>query len=108
MRHRDDTTPAPPTLHVCDACRRDFIVPVSVVELVDNGRCLVELTCTNCGISSLGMHDDESLMELDRHLDEAQAQMREAIQVVEIADELERVDRFVRALRDDLILPEDF
>jgi hypothetical protein len=112
MRHADDTTPeitpVDTTLHICDACRRDFIVPVSVLELIDNDRCLVELSCTNCGTSSLGTHDDRSLMELDRHLDEAQDQMREAIAVFEIADELERLDRFVRALRDDHILPEDF
>jgi hypothetical protein len=108
MRHEGDTTPLNPTLHICDACTRDFIVPVSVVELLDHERCLVELACTNCGTSALSVHDDRSLMELDRHLDSAQEQMREAIAVLEIADELDRVDRFVRALRADHILPEDF
>ena len=58
--------------------------------------------------ASLGVHDDRSLMELDRRMDRAQHQMREAIEVLEVADELERVDRFVRALQADLILPEDF
>ena len=110
MRHRqDDTTPLRhDSLHICDACDRDFIVPVSVVDLIDHERCVVELTCTNCGTTSLGVHDDQSLMELDRRLDRAQNQMREAVEVLEVADELDRIDRFVRALRDDLILPEDF
>jgi hypothetical protein len=110
MRHRqDDTTPLrQDSLHICDACARDFIVPVSVVDLIDHDRCIVELACTNCGTASLGVHDDRSLMELDRHLDHAQRQMLEAIEVLEVADELERIDRFVRALRADVILPEDF
>ena len=110
MRHRqDDTTPLrQDSLHICDACDRDFIVPVSVVDLIDHERCVVELACTNCGTSSLGVHDDQSLMELDRCLDRAQEQVREAIEVLAIADQIDRIDCFVRALRDDLILPEDF
>jgi hypothetical protein len=110
MRFRqDDTTPlGHESLHICNACDRDFIVPVSVVDLIDHDRCIVELQCTNCGIASLGVHDDRSLMELDRRMDRAQEEMREAIEVLEMAEELERVDRFVRALQADLILPEDF
>jgi hypothetical protein len=110
MRHRqDDTTPVRhDSLHICDACARDFIVPISVVDLIDHDRCVVELACTNCGVSSLEVHDDRSLMELDRRLDEAQRRMEEAIEVLEVADELDRIDRFVRALRADQILPEDF
>jgi hypothetical protein len=109
LQRPDDTTPLRDgSLHVCASCTRDFIVPVSVVDLIDHDRCIVELACTNCGTAALGVHDDRSLMELDRRLDEAQEQMREAIQVLEIADDLDRVDRFVRALRADQILPEDF
>jgi hypothetical protein len=107
MRHRQDDTTAP-DLHICDACDRDFIVPISVVDLLDHDRCVVELACTNCGTASLGVHDDRSLMELDRRLDLAQGLMREAVEVLQIADDLDRVDRFVRALRSDHILPEDF
>jgi hypothetical protein len=110
MRPRqDDTTPLRhDSLATCAACLRDFIVPVSVVDLIDHERCIVELACTNCGTASLGVHDDRSLMELDRQLDHAQRLMREAVEVLRIADDLERIDRFVRALRDDQVLPEDF
>ena len=109
MRHRQDDTPTgQDTLHICDRCDRDFIVPVSVVDLIDHERCVVELTCTNCGTTSLGVHDDRALMELDRHLDAAQQRMRNALEVFDYLDEVERVDRFARALQDDLILPEDF
>ena len=109
MRHRqDDTSSRHDRLHVCAACDRDFIVPVSVVDLIDHERCIVELACTNCGISSLGVHDDRSLMELDRRLDDAQFQMRNALDVIEAIDEWERVEAFAAALHADHILPEDF
>ena len=109
MRHRqDDTHLGHDSLHVCDACDRDFIVPVSVVDLIDHDRCIVELACTNCGITSLGVHDDRSLMELDRRLDDAQSQMRNALDVIEAIDEWERVEAFAQAIHDDHILPEDF
>ena len=109
MRHRQDDTPlGQDGLHVCDSCDRDFIVPVSVVDLIDHDRCIVELACTNCGTSSLGVHDDQSLMELDRRLDCAQTQMRNALDVIEAIDEWERVEAFAAALHADHILPEDF
>ena len=107
MLPRQDDTPAA-GLHVCTSCDRDFVVPVSVVDLIDHGRCVVELACTNCGTASLQTHDDRDLMALDRHLDAAQDLMRETIELLELSDELDHVDRFVRALRDDHILPEDF
>ena len=59
-------------------------------------------------VPSLGVHDDRDLIDLDRHLDEAQAQIREALEVLQVSDELDHVDRFVRALRAGHILPEDF
>ena len=95
-------------LHVCIECGRDFVVPVSVVDLIEPDRCVVELACTNCGTASLGVHDDRDLMELDRHLDEAQAKIREALEVLQVSDGLDHVDRFVRALRAGHIWPEDF
>ena len=108
MRRQDDTTRRAKDLQFCDACQRDFIVPVSVVDLIDADRCIVELACSNCGTTSLGVHNDHTLMALDRSLDASQEQMLEAIEVLRIADELDRVDRFVRALRAGHILPEDF
>jgi hypothetical protein len=108
MLPRQDDTTSRRDLQLCEACEREFIVPVSVVDLIDGERCIVELACMNCGTASLGVHDDRSLMELDRRLDESQDLMRQAIEVFEIADDLERIDRFVRALRADQILPEDF
>ena len=95
-------------LHNCEECGRPFIVPVSVVDLIDHDRCVVELHCTNCDRISLGVHDDASLEALDRQLDHTTADMRASAELLSFLDDVERVDRFAQALHDDLILPEDF
>ena len=53
-------------------------------------------------------HALEDLERLDRALDRQTAQIVAAIELFATARDLDRIDRFVRALRDDLILPEDF
>lgn len=98
----------PDPLIVCADCRRPFVVPVSVVDLVDRDRAVVELHCTNCGRTVLGVHDDDALAELDRELDATTESMREAVELLAFVDDLERIDAFADALRRDLILPEDF
>ena len=95
-------------LHICRDCEQPFVVPVSVLDLLPDGRCIVELACANCGSVSLGTHGDEALTALDRELDAATEALHEAAAVIELVDELERVERFAEALRDDQILPEDF
>jgi hypothetical protein len=108
MLDRQDDTTAPSGSPRCTACARDFVVPVSVVDLLDADRCVVELACTNCGTAALGVHDDRTLMALDRHLEDTAARMRAAVDVLDLADELERIDAFAAALRDGHVLPEDF
>jgi hypothetical protein len=104
MRHSLQPEP----LHVCGDCQRPFVVPVSVVDLVDRDRAVVELHCTNCGRTVLGVHDDDALAALDRELDATTDSMREALELLSFVEELERIDAFGDALRRDLILPEDF
>jgi hypothetical protein len=96
-------------LHVCDGCAQPFVVPVSVLDIIDGGRrCIVELACNNCGRAALSVHDDLALEALDRELDESMEQIHNALEVLTVVDELERIDGFVAALNDDQILPEDF
>lgn len=104
MRHSLPTEP----LHVCGECSRPFVVPLSVVDLVDRDRAVVELHCTNCGTTVLGVHDDVALEALDRDLDDSLEAIREAVALLAYLDEVERADAFADALRRDLILPEDF
>lgn len=104
MRHSPSTEP----LHVCADCRRPFVVPISVVDLVDRDRAVVELHCTNCGRTVLGVHDDTALEALDRELDATTDSMRESLALLAYTAELERIDAFAGALARGDILPEDF
>jgi hypothetical protein len=111
MSRFDNHTPQPAVrrdLHVCRECRRPFVVPVSILDVLENGRYVVELTCANCDATSLATHDEAALEELDHELDRGLLRIQEALDAMVLADELERIDRFVDALRTELILPEDF
>ncbi len=91
---------------MCAGCDRPFVVPVSVVDLVDNDRAVVELGCTNCGLTVLGVHDDASLAALDRELDATMDSIRETVALLTYVDEVVRIDAFADALARGLILPE--
>ena len=95
-------------LHVCDDCLRPFVVPVSVLDVIDGDRCVVELACNNCGTVTVGVHEDEALEALDIEIARAHAAVCATLEVFELTAELVRVDRFVEALHADLLLPEDF
>jgi hypothetical protein len=106
MRQDDHTTTS--ALHVCTDCHQPFVVPVSVLDVIDGERCVVELHCANCDQASVGVYADAELTALDRELDATTAAMQNAVDLFDAVDEWERVERFVEALHADLILPEDF
>ncbi len=106
MRQDDHTTT--PALHVCTDCHQPFVVPASVLDVIDGDRCLVQLHCTNCGETRIGVHDDTALTALDQQLDATAEAMQNAVEVLDAVDEWERMERFIDALHADLILPEDF
>lgn len=83
-------------------------MPVCVVDLLDDDRAVVELHCTNCDRTVLGVHDDEALEALDRELDAATASMEKSLARLAYVRELHRIAAFASALERDLILPEDF
>ena len=111
MRFRqDDITQGEETapLHVCRACGKPFVVPISIIDILDADRYVVELWCANCDRCSLSAHYDEELEELDEQLVSTTAQIRAALEVIETVDDMVRVDRFADALQAGHILPEDF
>ena len=111
MSRFDNAFPHPAArrdLHLCQSCRTPFVVPMSILDVHEDGRYLVELSCANCRASSLATHDEASLEALDHELDRGLLAIQEALDALVIADELERIDRFAAALQDELILPEDF
>lgn len=95
-------------LHECRECRRPFVVPTQVLQVVTRASYRVELTCNNCGWSHVGVHDEDELEALDRSLDRQTAEMQAALELWQLTREIERIDAFVAALHDDHILPEDF
>src|SRR5215210_8008363 len=84
----------------CGACGEPFVVPIEMLGVVGHWRYVVDLACTNCGWSGVEIHDESALERLDRALDRQTAQMRAAIEVLCVAHELDRIDRFARALDD--------
>jgi hypothetical protein len=95
-------------LHICQACHKPFVVPLSIVDILDADRYVVELWCANCDRCTLSAHYDAELEQLDRELVNSTTQIRAALEVIETVDDLLRVDRFADALHSDHILPEDF
>ena len=97
-----------PDLHVCPDCDRTFVVPLAVLDVIDDDRYLVELACTSCGWAAVRPEREERLEALDREVDRHLADMRDALELAELTRRLEEIDRFTLALRADLVLPEDF
>jgi hypothetical protein len=95
-------------LHVCPACDRTFVVPLSVLDVLPDGRFPCVLACRNCGWHDARPCTDEELGALDGALDAISGAMEDTLDALTIADELARIDLFADALHSGLILPEDF
>ena len=114
-REAADTTPSHrqvrfevPDLHLCRRCRRPFVVPAAVLDVVGRGHYLIELECTNCGLVVVSGHGEEVLEALDRELDRQTADMHAALEVWLLARRTEEIETFALALEGDHLLPEDF
>jgi hypothetical protein len=97
-----------PDLHICRGCERPFVVPAAVIDVLGPDQYLMELQCTNCGMVVVGQHGEQVLEALDRELDRQTSDMRTSLELWLITRQLEEIDAFAVALRDDHILPEDF
>ena len=109
MRPTSAATTPVTDLDVCVACQRTFVVPSAILEVVPNERrYTVELTCNNCGHSRVGTYTEDSMEQLDRALDRDQAELERTAERIYRENMQTDIERFVAALQDDLILPEDF
>jgi hypothetical protein len=104
-RHRSRETQG---LEVCIACHRPFVVPVTLLDLVDEGLYLLALHCKNCDRLSTGVHEDAELELLERRDALTASRMEAAVEIIDVARFLDDLDSFTRALQADLVLPEDF
>ena len=65
--------------NTCAACRRPFVVPETILEVVDEGLYLLVLDCKNCGHMMLAEIEDADLEAFERELDRCtEALMRDA------------------------------
>jgi hypothetical protein len=94
--------------HLCTECHEPFVVPVSVLDVIDGDRCVVELHCANCEDTRIGVHCDADLMDLDRQLESSTAAMHNAVEVFEALDEWERGRALRRGAARGPHPPEDF
>ena len=94
--------------HLCRVCARPFLVPVSIVPLVSQLGYVVELRCTNCEDVTVALLDEEKMERLDRELDRQTGRIRHALAEMQLADQLDEIDRFVEALDAGHIVPDDF
>jgi hypothetical protein len=95
-------------LETCAACGRPFVVPVALLDLVDEGLYLLALHCNNCDRLSIGVHEDAELEALEHANDAAVADLASALDVVAVARFIGDLGGFTRALETGGVLPEDF
>jgi hypothetical protein len=93
---------------MCPGCARPFVVPVALLDLVDEGLYLLALHCKNCDRLAVGVAEDAELELLEARSDAATAQIESAIADVEVARFIDELGDFRRALDTDLVRPEDF
>jgi len=94
-------------LHICPECNSDLVQPVEWSEAPDDCWNLA-LHCPNCNWYDEGLYTAEQVRELEDRLDEGLADMLRDLKRLTQANMADQVDRFVKALAADQILPEDF
>jgi hypothetical protein len=100
--------PSPPAgLHVCPDCASELVVPIAWAE-AGQARWDVRLHCPNCDWVGGGTYAEELVERFDEVLDRGTEVLVRDLQRLVRANMEEDVERFVRALRADAILPEDF
>jgi hypothetical protein len=108
-RHEETATTAPVTddLHVCPDCASQLVFPTSWEESGAEAWALF-LRCPNCEWAGEGVYAQDAVERLDEQLDRGtQALVRDLRGLIK-ANMEEEIERFVCALRDDHIVPEDF
>lgn len=102
-------TAQPPAvdLHVCGACASELVHPVEWEE-AGSEHWEVTRRCPNCEWSSTGVHSQECVERFDEQLDLGTEILLGDLKRLVHANMEDEIERFVLALADDLIVPEDF
>jgi len=94
-------------LHLCPCCDRDLVYPVEWEE-VSPTHWEVLLRCPNCEWSETDTFDQPTVDQFDEQLDIGTEILLRDLKRLQQANMEEEIDRFVRAVNADAILPEDF
>lgn len=94
-------------LELCPECGRDLVYPTDWAP-IGTHRWRVSLRCPECEWYGSGVHEQDAVDRLDEILDDGTQAVLDDLELLTRANMQEQIDRFVTALRDDLIVPEDF
>jgi hypothetical protein len=105
---RPDPPAAPELrLHLCRACGSDLVHPIDWEEVAaDNWR--LGLRCPNCEWVGGAVYERREVEELDEELERGMETIVRDLRHLTHANMQEHVERFIHALKDDLIVPFDF
>jgi hypothetical protein len=95
-------------LEICEGCGRPFVVPIALLDLVDEGLYLLALHCKNCDRLSTGEVEDADLEAMEIANDAAVTEVESALEIVSVARFIDELGQFTRALEAGGVLPEDF
>jgi hypothetical protein len=107
VRFHDEAQAPALGLHICPACECELVQPVSWTEAGPD-RWELLLSCPNCFWMDHGIYGQAEIEQFEERLDEGVAAIVGDLQRLAHANMEDQVERFVQALRADLILPEDF
>jgi hypothetical protein len=106
----EDLSPVEPDLndlHVCPDCTSGLVYPVAWEE-ADRSRWEVSLRCPNCEWRATDVFEEEAIQRFDETLDRGTEALVTDLRRLTRANMEEAVERFVVALVDGHVLPEDF
>jgi hypothetical protein len=94
-------------LHLCGSCGADLVYPVEWEEY-GTTHWSVTLRCPNCEWTGTGVFEQDLVERFDEELDRGTEALVRDLKRLMHANMEEEIDRFISALQDDQILPEDF
>ena len=94
-------------LHMCGTCNSGLVYPVEWEE-AGSTHWQVSLRCPNCEWTGTGIFEQDSVERFDEELDRGTEALVTDLRRLVQANMEGEIDRFVRALEVDAVLPEDF
>jgi hypothetical protein len=94
-------------LHICPDCDSSLVQPLSWTE-TDDEHWELTLSCPNCEWREDGVYGQLRIEDLEDRLEDGLADLLDDLHRLAQANMADEIERFVRGLEADLILPEDF